>query len=241
MAEKDIYLTIRQGFRDIVERRRIHQEIVTVQAPDYGDAAGLAGPGKEIKLIAEYDGANGECWTSFPRPFQGTLEQIMAMDMENDPADRSIYIAAINAVMNRYELADECLHCREADEEACAEQIARQYKKNNGNVRVLLAGYQPHMIKALSAQFPLRVLDLDPENIGKTIYGVTVEDGATAYSDAAWWAEVILCTGSAISNGTIYDYIKLPKDVSFYGTTIAGAARILDLRRICPFGRNRAG
>jgi hypothetical protein len=144
----------------------------------------------------------------------------------------------MNAVMNKHELADECLGCGEEEEERCATHIANQYAKNNGNVNVLLAGYQPHMMKALAARFPLRVLDLEPANIGKTIFGVTIEDGITACAEATRWAEVILCSGSALTNGTFFDYVKLPKDVMFYGTTIAGAARALGLRRICPFGKN---
>ena len=239
MAMKDIYATIRQSFRDILDARGIHQKTaaVDVAGPEIGDAGGLP-RGAEAKLIAEFEGAAGECSTSYPTAFSGTLAEVAAMDIENNATERSIYIAVLNAVMNKYELADDCLTCREADKARCADDILHRYRRANGSVNFLLAGYQPHMVKALAEHFPLRVLDLDPANIGQEACGVTIEDGAAAYASAAAWAQVVLCTGSALTNGTIHDYIKLPKDVSFYGTTIAGVSRILNIRRLCPYGRN---
>ena len=47
------------------------------------------------------------------------------------------------------------------------------------------------------------------------------------------WAELVLWTGSALSNATIADYMDLDKEVLFYGTTGAGAASLLGLKRIC--------
>ena len=239
VAIHDVYTTIRLAFQDVVNAKEIQDRTVTVSARDF-DAAGSGDlHGKEIKLTGEYEGAAGECFTSFPGEFNGTIAELMALDIEHNPVDRSVYIAGINAVLNKYELADDCLSCDEADRKRCASRIVQQFKKNNGKVNCLLVGYQEEMAQALSEAFPLRILDLDQDNIGREVYGVLIEDGATAYQDASRWAEVIVCTGSAFANGTIYDYIKLPKDVQFYGTTIAGAARILELRRICPFGKNQ--
>ena len=238
MAMKDVYDTIKHAFRETVERRNIHDRTVSVSVPGYKDGDYPVLNGAEVKMIAEFEGVTGECSTSYPSSFTGTLAQVVEMDMENDPIQRSVYFAALNGVMNKYEMADECQSCVDSDKENCGERIAQQYVRNNGKVNCLLVGYQPYMMKALAEYFPLRVLDLDPDNIGKTHYGVTIEDGTTAYAEATRWAEVILCTGSTLTNGTIHDYIKLPKDVTFYGTTIAGVARILEIRRVCPFGRN---
>ena len=238
MANRDFYQILRNAFYQIVEKRGIREKSLTVSAQELAGLGSLQPGGKEIKLTANFDGATGECFTSFPGQFSGTLGKIVDMDIENNPVERSIYIAALNAVMNRYEMADDCLSCGEEEKDKCAEHILGQYRKNNGKVNFLLVGYHPNMVKALATHFPLRVLDLDADNIGKTFFGVTIEDGKEAYTDAARWAEVILCTGSALANGTIFDYIKLPKDVAFYGTSIAGIARIMGLKRICPYGRN---
>ena len=237
MASKDMYQTLKQSFREIVDKRGIRDKSLTVSTQEAAGSDSL-GAGKEVKLTANFDGVAGECFTAFPGQFSGTLATIVDMDIENDPVQRSIYIAALNAVMNKYEMADDCLSCGEDDRVKCAQHILNQYRKNNGKVNFLLIGYHPEMAEALATHFPLRILDSDRDNIGKTFFGVTIEDEKEAYSDATGWAGVIVCTSSTLANGTIFDYIKLPKDVAFYGTSIAGTARILGLKRICPYGRN---
>ena len=238
MAINDVYTTIRLAFQYVVTEKGILDRQVKVSPVEYDLANGQDLYGKEVKLIGEYEGVYGECYTSYPGAFDGSIAELMALDIEHKPVDRSLYIAGINAILNRYELVDDCLSCDEPDRALCAARLVQQFKKNNGSVNCLLVGYQADMASALAEAFPLRILDLDADNIGTTVYGVTIEDGATAYQDAVRWAEVIVCTGSTLANGTIYDYIKLPKDVQFYGTTIAGVARMLDLRRVCPFGKN---
>jgi len=236
MTNNELYKMLRQSFKDIIDDHRIREKIISFVVE--GDPLPA---GSELTLTAEYQGAIGECSTSFVESnesFIKTLSEIMELDIENNPRERSIYIAALNAVMNRYKLADDCVACTEGDKSKCAEDIVRHYKKSNGNVNVLLIGYHLHIHKALAANFPLRTLDLNPDNIGKTYFGVTIEHGKDDFADAVKWADVILCTGACISNGTLVDYINLPKDVMFYGTTIAGAARVLDLRRLCPYSRN---
>jgi uncharacterized protein (DUF4213/DUF364 family) len=239
MTNKELYKMLKYSFKDILDDRRIHEKTVSVAAKDFD---GIELPyGKEVTLTAEYEGAIGECSTSFAccsEPFKETLSRILELDIENDPYERSIYIAGLNAVMNKYKLADDCVSCSEEDKIECAEYMVRNYKKSNGVVNTLLVGYQPHILKALAANFPVRLLDLDPDNIGKVYSGITAGHGADDFADAVKWADLILCTGSSFSNGTIVNYINLPKDVSFYGTTIAGCARVLGLRRLCPYARN---
>lgn len=238
MTNEELYRLWRYAFKGIVDEYNIHEMPVTVRAADFD---GSQPGGREITLIAEYKGAAGECSTSFVRsaePFEGTLSQVLAFDIENDPYGRGIYTAVANAVMNKYKVADDCVSCPEEKEGECASHIVHHYKRHNGRVNVLLAGYQPRMLEALAAEFPVRVLDLNPENIGQTRFGVTIEHGEEDFTDAVKWAEVILCTGSALSNGTLVKYINLPKDVSFYGTTIASCARVFQLRRMCPYSGN---
>ena len=238
MTKEVLYETLRQSFREMLDMYGIHEKTVRVGVAGLLDKESPARPGTEITLVADYEGVSGECTTSAPESFQGTLAEVWGFDIENDLQKRSIFIAVLNAVMNRWERSDDCVSCAEADRERCAERVVRHYEKSNGRVKLLLVGYQPHILRALAGHFPVRVLDLDSAHIGKTYDGVTVEHGAEAFEDAAWWAEAILCTGSALANGTIVDYMNLPKDVMYYGTTIAGCARILELRRLCPYSRN---
>jgi hypothetical protein len=238
MTKEVLYGTLKQTFCEILDKYGGGDKAVRVSAERGPEGELPAAPGAEVKLVAEYEGVTGECSTDTPGQFEGPLSEAAEFDIENDPQKRSIFIAALNALLNKWQLCDDCVSCKASDKELCAERIAAYYKRHNGRIKILLAGYQPYILKALAAEFPIRVLDLNSNNIGKTIEGVTVEDGAGAFDDAVWWADAILCTGSALANGTIVGYMNMPKDVMYYGTTIAGCARILELRRQCPCAGN---
>lgn len=238
MTKEEMYKSLKYSLKGVLDQYGIHGKTVGVKS----GTGGCAEPGGGgVTLTAEYKGAFGECSSGYVRSstqFEGTLAQLLELDIEGDPAERAVFIAGLNAVMNKYRLADDCVSCPEDRKPKCAAHIARQYRKNNGEVNVLLAGYQPHMLEALAAEFPVRVLDLNPEIIGRTFCGVTVTHGEDDFDDAQRWAGVILCAGSALANGAIIKYVNLPKDVIFYGTTIAGCARIFGLRRLCPYSTN---
>ena len=57
--------------------------------------------------------------------------------------------------------------------------------------------------------------------------------GVSDMADAVASAELILCTGSTLCNGTMVDYLDLDKEVLFFGITAAGAGAILGLKRLC--------
>ena len=46
-------------------------------------------------------------------------------------------------------------------------------------------------------------------------------------------ANLILCTGSTVCNGTIVNYLGLDTEVLFFGTTLAGTAVLMGLKRLC--------
>ena len=61
-----------------------------------------------------------------------------------------------------------------------------------------------------------------------------VEDGSKVYDDVVnRYADLILCTGSTVCNGTIVDYIDIDTEVLFFGTTLSGSAVLMDLKRVC--------
>ena len=68
-----------------------------------------------------------------------------------------------------------------------------------------------------------------------------MRDGQSDLPRLVKWAEVGLVTGSSIVNGTIDKIIRRFKDngkpLVFFGNTISGTAALLDLDRLCPFGR----
>jgi hypothetical protein len=182
-------------------------------------------------------GSLGQAFTDSPAVFSGTLEDILALDIAGDAHARGLFIAALNAVMRHLDLARGTVHCKNDEPERCARDVAVWIEQHYGHPKVALVGYQPALLERLSSGFELRVLDLNPDNVGKTRYGLVVEDGLSDYGAVVRdWAELVLCTGSTLSNGSIVNFIGIGKPVVFFGITIAGAAEILGLERICLCG-----
>ena len=87
------------------------------------------------------------------------------------------------------------------------------------------------MVESLAARFPLRVLDMDPDNIGSKKYGATIESPDNT-AEAVAWADLLVVTGTTIVNGSLPVFVG-EKPVIFYGTTIAGAAHLMGWERFC--------
>ena len=199
--------------------------------------------GKERVIEATFEGAHGQAFTDRPSRWAGSLNEVMSMDV-TEVSNRAVFVAAMNAILRFLEEASGTMHCLDEDPSRCGPEIARRLQARFGPRRLGLAGLQPAILRGLVEQFgaeSVRVVDLNPDNIGKSKSGVEVWDGGTALPRLVEWSEVGLVTGSSVVNGTI-DEIKRAfqeagKDLLFYGNTISGAAALLGLDRICPFGR----
>lgn len=189
--------------------------------------------GKEIMLSAEFDGVKGQAFTSAPCQYNGTIKDLLEGDMAENEYDRGLFIAALNAVATRFGKADKAIHCRNEGPEKCAKSI-REYLNEHYDVeKIAMVGYQPAILASISKDYSVRVLDLSPVNIGEIKSGCKVEDGIKDYEEVIEWADLILCTGSTICNGSIVDYLDIKKEVLFFGTTLAGAAPCLGVKRLC--------
>lgn len=123
------------------------------------------------------------------------------------------------------------MHCKDEGPEKCAKDILAFIKEKYINPKIALVGYQPSLLENLSKEFKLHVLDLNPANVGKVRYGIEVEYGILAYDEVVKeWADLVLCTGSTICNGTIVNFIDINKPVFFFDTTLSGATPILGLK-----------
>ena len=189
--------------------------------------------GKEVMLMADVQGGKGQAFTDAPVAFHGSLREVLELDLEGDPHSRGLFVAVLNAVMARLGRADNTVHCRDGGPEFCARHMADWVAEAYGTPKIALVGYQPALIGALSQHFPLRVLDLNPEHIGTVKDGCPVLDGKADRQAVIDWADLVLCTGSTLCNGTIVDYLELEKEVVFFGTSLSGAAPILGLKRMC--------
>lgn len=190
--------------------------------------------GREVLLQAEYRNTHGQAFTESPSQFRGTLQEILDLDILNDGYDRGLFIAALNAVMRALDLTDGTVHCRGEEPELCAAEFVEELRKKYENPKLAMVGFQPALVDALSREFRVRVLDLDQENIGKQKGRVMIEDGNEKYTEVILdWADLILCTGSTVANGSIGNYVDTGKEVLFYGTTVSGTASLLGLKRWC--------
>lgn len=243
MTQEKLYETLKTEFLKILADENLLTEKIEIisKALTPEEAIGITKrkdfpiiTGKEIMIQAECRGSKGQAFTDSPAVFKGTLAEICNMDMEKDHQAAGLFIASLNAVMKYLGKSDCTVHCKSEGPEKCAKDILTYIRENYGNPKIALVGYQPSMLENLSKEFCLRVLDLNKANIGAVRYGVKVEDGTAAYEEVVKeWADLVLCTGSTICNGTIVNFMGLSKPVLFFGTTLSGAAPILGLNRLC--------
>lgn len=243
MEEAWFYAELKRRFSSLLAERGLLTEQVKLTAKSLTpeEAIGVTKrrdypilTGRDVMVQAECGGCPGQAFTEAPSSFEGTLAEVCGMDIEGDAHARGIFIASLNAVMCRLGLACRTVHCRNDGPERCAELAEERIRREYGRPRIALIGYQPSLLAELAKEFPLRVLDLDPKNIGRLSSGVTVGDGGDAQlrKEVCSWAELILCTGSVVCNGSIVNFLDYG-NVLYYGTTLAGAAALMGLPRLC--------
>lgn len=187
--------------------------------------------GKEVMIEATLRGTRGQAFTDMPGRFHGSVKEIVDLDLRNS-FERAVLIATFNAVMRHFGRASSTVHCRDGKPKACAELLPDFVRERFGNPKIAFIGYQPAMIEKLSQSFSLRVIDLDPDNIGSKPFGFAIE-GPEKTEEALIWGDIILATGSTSVNATITSFLD-KKPVVFYGVTIAGPAALYGYARYCP-------
>lgn len=234
-----IYDALREQALALCARENLLHEHITVKARTLSTEEAIGKPedndfplqkGNERLMQAEFRGACGQAFTDRFGDFEGSLEEIFSMPLENN-FRRAVFVASLNAVMRSLGRIQGTVHCRDEEPKTCAEALVKHIQSTYGHVKITQAGFQPRMIQALAPVFPLRVLDLDPENIGTEKFGIMVE-GPDRAADAVAWADILLVTGTVLVNGTI-DFFLTGRPVIFYGTTIAGAAALMGWQRFC--------
>jgi hypothetical protein len=197
--------------------------------------------GKERVIEATFDGARGQAFTDHPGNWQGTLGELLAMDLE-DIGQRAIFTAGLNAVLRRLERAEGTIHCLNDEPTRCGEELAELLYEKFGIRNFGLIGLQPAILDGMTAGFGtprIRVLDLNADNIGQERFGVTVWDGEKDLDQMIEWCDVGVATGSSVVNGSINDLLTrfeaAGKPLLFFGNTVAGVAALLGLDRLCPF------
>ncbi len=187
--------------------------------------------GKEKLMQATFKGSPGQAFTDMYGDYQGTLEGILDLPMENNH-QRAVFVAALNAVLRHLGRIGGTIHCKDQGPGECGKALLPFILQEPRGRKVALVGFQPRMAENLAGKVSLRVLDMDPDNVGREKFGVTIESAAKT-EDAVLWADQLLVTGTTLVNGTISRFMgKTP--AIFYGTTIAGAAFLMGWERYCP-------
>jgi len=249
MTEKasKIYRNIQTKFTDIISQNHLDLSSITIHSRGLSAEEAIGKTerkdypiltGSEVMLQAEYKGAFGQAFTDAPSDYSGSLKNILEMDIIHDPHARGVYIASLNAVLRYLGLIENTVHCRNAEPPECArEYVLWLSERFPAGTHIALIGYQPSLFEAISKEdhFDLKVLDLNPENVGQIRFGVRVGHGIDDYGDTVLkWADLVLCTGSVFCNGTMDRYVDIDKNVLFFGITGAGACYLLGLDRHCP-------
>jgi len=234
-----IYTTLQNKALELCAREGLLDESIMITARTLTPEEAIGNPedrdfplhkGNERLMQAEFRGARGQAFTDMFGNFEGSLKDIFSMPLENN-FRRAVFVAGLNALMRSLGRTQGTVHCRDEEPKTCAGALVTYIRNKYGDVKITQAGFQPRMIQALAPVFSLRVLDLDPDNIGTEKFGITVE-GPDRAAEAIAWADVLLVTGTVLVNGTI-DAFLTGKPVIFYGTTIAGAAALMGFERFC--------
>jgi len=235
----DIYERLKEAMFEISRNQKLLSKPVRVRARVLTTEEAIGNPeaddfplqkGKERLMQAEFQGAMGQAFTDRYGDFEGVLEDVLNMDLENN-FRRAVFVSTVNAVLHHLGRIEKTVHCRDKEPTECAAELASYIQRKYGNVKIALIGFQPRMVESLSSHFLLRVLDLDEDNIGTTKFGVKIE-GSEQTEETLDWADLLAVTGTTLVNGTIGSFLR-EKPLLFYGTTIAGAAHLMEWERFC--------
>ena len=240
----EFYSELKDRFSHLVRENNIDTDAILIKtrAMTVEEAIGITErkdfpikTGNDVMIEADYLGEKGQAFTDAPVAFKGNLDDVCRLDIQSNPYDRGIFIAALNAVMKKLGLIECSVHCRNEGPEKCSfdalDYLVATYGKD---IRIGQIGYQPAMFERLSAVYEMRICDLDPQNVGKVKNGVTVESGSDETRDSiCTWADLVLCTGSTVCNGSIVGFLPYREKTLFYGTTLAGTAALMNLKRLC--------
>jgi hypothetical protein len=247
----DLLVQTKEKLLDIIDEHSIALDtVITVYPLNPDQAIGkeassefVLKQGKEYALEAECNGAKGQAFTDQARAWNGQLQDLLSLDLSHIP-NRAVFTASLNALLRSVSLAEKTLHCLDQQPKDCGPKMTAYVQSHYPPQKVGLIGLQPAILQSLADTYGaenIRVLDLNPDNIGQTKHGVVVEPGDTNLTSFAAWCDLGLATGSSLVNGTIntiYTHFTLTQTpILFFGNTISGAAQLLNLPHYCPFGR----
>ncbi|WP_459202126.1 Rossmann-like domain-containing protein [Methanococcus sp. CF] len=194
--------------------------------------------GKEFLLRAFFKGDVGDAFTNNLVEFNGKISEVIAS------GSNQMMIAALNSVMKHLKMVEKSEHCIKGEPEVCAKDLSDFLIKELGkDIKIGVIGYHPAIIRQMVTTFGkdnVIASDMDLDTIGRIKQGIVIMHGSMN-EHLIENSDIVLSTGSTAANGSleeILDYTKkYDKRIIFYGTTVACAAKMLNLERFCALGK----
>ncbi len=239
-------------FVSLVEEAGLHQQEVYIRAACLTPKEAIGCPtrkdypiikGKERMVEGLFLGAKGQAFTDTPVMYDGTLADILSMPLE-DNGRRAIFLATLNAVLNHLGLCRGTVHCKDDEPEHCADEIAAHLMQTYDGASIGLVGFNPAIAESLAGAFGkdrIAITDLFDGNIGGERFGVEIMDGARQIDALVDVSDVLLITGTTLTNGTFDSIREIAKRRNrpflLFGVTGAGVAALTGIDRLCPCSR----
>lgn len=252
MSTAGILERFREKVRTLAKEHGLNDAAVTVLAKPLTPEEAIGKPGrrdfpilegKERVIEATVLGSRGQAFTDSASDFEGRFRDVLELPLTGNRT-RAAFIAASNAALAHLGLVEGTVHCKDDAPEECAREIAASAGRTG--VRIVgFIGFNPAIADALVREFGpehMRITDLNPQNIGKSKFGVTLWDGRTRTAELIEESDLVVATGTTLVNGTFDEILRLTraagKRVIVYGITCAGVCRLMNLERWCPQAQN---
>lgn len=233
---------LQKCFKELIDENRLHEQNIAITCSVLTAQEAIGDPerkdfpiqkGKEKMMQACFGCSFGQAFTDMPNGFNGKLKEITMMPLQTNYA-RAVFVSGLNAVLRELKMTDHTVHCKDGGPGKCSLELGEMIEKEYGAPKIALFGLQPALAEVLWKKYDLRIFDLDQDNIGQEKFGTVIESGVCDMEEVEAWADLFLVTGSTLCNGSIVHFLKIKKPVIYFGTTIAGTASLLGLKRFCP-------
>ncbi len=237
MTSIDIFKKLKEALSIEIEKHNISGQNISVRFKGLSPKEAIGKPdrndypilkGKELMIEAIFKGARGQSFTDEFEDADYIIDDLLEIQLHSNQK-RASFISGLNAVFRYLELCDKTIHCKDKEPKKCAENLLNSIVLYG---KVLLVGFQPGFLESLTREYKVRVVDINPENIGKKVHNTLIEPPEMT-DNGIKWCDLILATGSTIVNGTITKFLNQDKPTLFYGVTISAAAKILGLNTYC--------
>ncbi len=242
------YSQLKEHFAVLAKEHSLLGESISISARILKNEEAIGNPtrqdypllkGKEFLMEASFRECRGQAFTDAPCEKVSILAEILALPLDNTE-HRGLFIASLNAVVRYLKPELATVHCRDDEPEECAGEIIRRLQKQSV-AKVGLVGLQPAILEQLATTFGAEnvfCVDRDEHQRGSSKFGVSIKWGDEQETAELFeQSDLVLATGSTVVNGSLPGLLDMAEKnsvpICFFGTSIAGTAELMKLKRYC--------